>query len=165
MRNVLVGLTPKSLIGKSIFNMPNYLDYGFITYKWNARFLLLTCLPPRYSVYNFNLSSFLLKVSKTKLAQTKEQVFSNFTAMVHIPWCPYSLEGKQVPASVGLGSRQEESHCPALGKQIPVCAKPQAREREHTFDTNIYPGAKWGDKSSTSLDTNGAVTWNSHYAS
>ena len=115
---------------------------------------------------NYNLASFLLK-SITKLAQTKEQVFSNFAAMVHIPWCPYSLVlvGKQVPASVGLGSRQEESRCPALGKQIPVCEKPQAREREHTFDANIYPGAKWGDRSSTSLDTNGAVTWNSHYAS
>ena len=99
------------------------------------------------------------------MTQTKEQVFSNFAAMVHIPWCPYSLEGKQVSASVGLGSRQEESHCLALGKQIPVREMPQAREREHTFDTNIYLGAKWGDRSSTSLDTNGAVTWNSHYAS
>ena len=53
MRKILVGLTPKSLIGKSIFSMPNYLDYGFITYKWKVRFLLLTSLPPRYSVYNF----------------------------------------------------------------------------------------------------------------
>ena len=113
---------------------------------------------------SYNLAIFLLR-SKTKLAQTKEQVFSNFAAMFHIRWCPYSLVGKQVSASVGLGSRQEESRCPALGKQIPVCEKPQTREREHTFDANIYPGAKWGDRSSTSLDTNGAVTWNSHYAS
>ena len=113
---------------------------------------------------NYNLAGFILK-SKTKLAQTEEQVFSNFAAMAHSPWCPYSLVGKQVPASLGLSSKQEEPRCPALGKQIPICEKPQAREREHTFDTNIYPGAKWGDRSSTSLDTNGAVTWNSHYAS
>ena len=39
----------------------------------------------RYSRKNYNLASFLLKVSKTKLAQTKEQVFSNLAAMVHIP--------------------------------------------------------------------------------